>query len=265
MQAEIANIEGGAARWQFALGCARVALIPPRRPDASGQVLWAAIRLGAAACAGVACYGGITEPARGIFRSPVLTLLFAALLAGYAGVAYILSQPATTQAKVARQCGLVGGATVGCLLFIATSPINPFGNAGFSNGLGWLSPLLAILPVAVVATWRGRTIWAGVEAGVWTGLVSGLLFCTTLLILTYAATGRFAQDPATIAGIQSQLAWASSGGPAHPDIATYLISANEETAAAYLVTGPLLCLGFGVVGSLIGVGLASMGLAGDPA
>jgi hypothetical protein len=259
MLAEIVHVQERAMRWRFALGCAQVALFPPRRAEASGQILRTTVLVGAAACASVLWYGGMVYPARGIFRSQELTLLSAALLVAYLGVTFLLTRPASMPAVVARRCGLLGGAALSALLMIANTPVNPLGNSSISDGLGWLAPLLATIPLAVVAARRGRTLRAGVEAGLWSGLVSSLLVSVGLLVLTYAATGWFTHDPATIASFQSQLAWSVGDGLASspPDIDAYLVSANEETAGILLLAGPMLSLAFGAVGGLVGVGLSS--------
>jgi hypothetical protein len=126
--------------------------------------------------------------------------------------------------------------------------------------LGLLLPRLAALLVAGVAGWRARAATAGVEAGLWAGLVASLLFCTGLMAATYLATDWFAQDPATLSSLAYTWSSAHYSEYRHhyTDVATYLIRENADTALVSLIGMPITSGLAGVVGGALGAGLAPL-------
>jgi hypothetical protein len=173
-----------------------------------------------------------------------------AVLLSYVAVTFLLSWSATPGGLLARRLGLGGGLLVGMCMVVGNTPASPFGTL-MRSPLGPITPLVASLAVAAVAaSWTG-TRRAGIEAALWTGLLSSLLFCVGLMGVTYGATGWFTSDPTTIAN----LAVSRSPLPAY-DIATSLIRDTGETAFLGLLVGPIFAVTFGVVGAALGVGLA---------
>jgi len=120
------------------------------------------------------------------------------------------------------------------------------------NG-AWAAIALIIAGAAATSAFRARRVGAGVRAGWWAGLVSGLLACLTGLLLVAAGMRLLLRDPLLIAEYAAR-------GPASgaPDLATYV--AYETLAGALghlLVLGLALGALLGALGGLLGCGLAA--------
>jgi hypothetical protein len=169
MLAELDHIEGRAARWRFALGCARVAA--PAR--------YAAVPLvgGAALTAyGLLRWPGVVgdDIAIGLAYLVVLALLL---------VAYAWHTPALARADA----GVAALAWALSLTAIEYDHRVAAGLAGFAA-------------LAIVA-WIGAR--SGPRAGAGAALVVGLTGFTTVLAIAYLATGRVAADPVLLAEFRS--------------------------------------------------------------
>lgn len=106
----------------------------------------------------------------------------------------------------------------------------------------WGLIALGILAFAIWQAYAGRRIWAGVEAGLWTGFVSGLLACGMALSMIVLGMYFITHDPLNVAE------WADRGATSGaPTMAAYF--AFETFAGAFL---HLIVLGFGM-GGLLGV------------
>jgi hypothetical protein len=254
MLAEISYIENSGARWRFALGCAQVAFMPPRRAERSGQALRGAVLIGVLACASMAVYAATRRPDRSLDFEAWSVALLAVILLAYVAVTFLMSWSAAPAALLARRLGLVGGIVVGALLVLGNSPASPFGDL-MRSPLGPITPMLVSLVVAAVAASLAGTMRAGIEAALWTGMVSSLIFCAGIMALTYGATRWFTSDPGTISYLA---AWWSP--QSNQDLATYLIRDNGETAYMSLIVGPIFSATFGLVGCVLAITLARVHL-----
>ena len=95
MVAEIEHIDGRAERWRFALGCARVALIPPRRADAAGDLSIVAGLVGLGCTAVLLLSATAVGPTFTTTRPPV------GLGLAYAWAALMLPRTTTASPRVA--------------------------------------------------------------------------------------------------------------------------------------------------------------------
>jgi hypothetical protein len=87
----------------------------------------------------------------------------------------------------------------------------------------------------------------GLVAGIWSGIVSGLIACLALLSLPWLFPGTLQRDAQTLAE------FARSGVP---DLATYIAGDYSAAAIAHLLLGLALGLILGALGATIGAGIA---------
>jgi hypothetical protein len=110
MTAELAQVEGGKARWRFAVGCARAALFPPGG-DRAAVVAGA---LTVAALAATALVTGAALPAGRVFA-----LTFIGLLGGLATLTVARSPRLRRAGPGAAVAGLALAGVAGCLALTA--------------------------------------------------------------------------------------------------------------------------------------------------
>jgi hypothetical protein len=174
----------------------------------------------------------------------------------YAQIGFVVPRSPLSQARPSPGIGLAVGVAIGVLMIGASSPIRPFGNvnmdaAGAWSALGFATPLIATGVVAASVAWRTSTLSAGVATAVCAAMVASLVFCIGLMMLTYLGTGWFIRDPATVS---SWVMTQSSGYYADfrqqdLDITKYLVRQNGESAFISLLVGPILGVGFGMLGA----------------
>jgi hypothetical protein len=109
MAAELAQVQGRAARWRFAAGCARTAVFPPRGNRAAVGVAGA---LAVTATAATALATGAALPAGRVFA-----LTFVGLLGGLATLALARSRRMRRAGPGAAVAGLAVVGVAGCLSF----------------------------------------------------------------------------------------------------------------------------------------------------
>jgi hypothetical protein len=183
MAAELARVEGRAARWSFAAGCARVALFPPRR---RAPVLAAAA--GTALAAGLAALAA----ARAVPALQVFAVAFVALVGAWTTLA--AARPprgrAAAPGRLIAGAGLIGVGTCVALTadLLATAPAPAHAlpprealllAGGLAAGL-WL----ALRPPRSLTTSRlARVVGAG------TALVLGLGFVAAARAFIHTTAG----------------------------------------------------------------------------
>jgi hypothetical protein len=142
---------------------------------------------------------------------------------------------------------------------------------GVGAGLGWLLEIVAgnlvvgqswqlfayfggtlialglTLAAGVAGTIATRSFRGGLVAGVWSGIVSGLIGCLALLSLLHLFIDTLQRDTQTLAE------FARSGAS---DLATYIAGDYSAAAIAHLLLGLALGLMLGALGAAIGAGIA---------
>lgn len=170
MQAEFDAVPGPWARWRFALGCARMALVAPRQ--AGGPALLVRVGLLAgAAVVGLGIYG--LAPAMA-----AVALLFPAVLAGFIWLALLRARSATghqgtpgwpLQALIlGGVAGWLGVVMYGVVRYPAMGAFNLWGALAFTGLLaGYVG--MALLPPRLVtgqvAAARGPALVGGLVTG----------------------------------------------------------------------------------------------------
>lgn len=244
MRAEFGSVEGRWARWQFAFGCLRTAMLPPRRIAARHRLV---VCCGLVVCAALQGYGRVhypTETAGGVGYSA----LFLVFLAVGGWLALRDCQRLSADSTLARRYGIVGGVAAGVTYLVAVTPLH---SAQYSALLGVVGTIAA----AALASRASGDYRSGVRAGLWVGLTSGVIFFAGLMTLTYTAAGWWTRDPEAVSAFNN---FRPVTGHGHqlaqwPGFAAYLV--RRESAVALLVgfiVAPLLAIGAGTVGAAIG-------------
>jgi hypothetical protein len=157
MAAELAQVQGGAARWRFAAGCARAAAFPPHGQRAAVGVAGA---LAVAATAAAALAAGAALPAGRVFAPT-----FVGLLGGLATLALARSRgprrpgpgPATAGLALAGVAGGLGLAT----WYLAEYPLTPSGHPPT------LAPTLAPGTAVALAVVLAGCLWLALRPPRW--------------------------------------------------------------------------------------------------
>jgi hypothetical protein len=236
MLAELDQVSGRRARWQFSLGCGMAAVrLRATSREPGGAPLRAIVFGGAVAAVTLVGYGLVHYPGlrseRGVWGAMAA---FIATLVLYTATAVLLSRGATRRLVVARRYGVLGGAAVGAGWL--------FGIAPPSALKGWVAlPLLVALVgpavVAALAGRRSRDPRAGMLAALWSGIVGGLTVFIVWVTTTYARDGG-PYDAGLVRDFHT------SG--AH-DLATYAVSDNLGSGLVLLLMIPTVALAFGSV------------------
>jgi hypothetical protein len=235
MLGELDEAQGSWARWRFSLGCAKAVTALRIRESLGGShrdgAFVRTVVLGAVAAAlALGGYGLLRYPLLGTGDgswAAVLTLL--AVLLGYVVCALGLSRGMTPGAVVARRYGLLGGVAIGVSWLVVIFPTAPLKE--------WVFAPLAIAmlgPASVAALTRHATrdAKAASAAGMWCGLVGGLVVFVIWVTATYLQDGR-PFDPQLIRDFHA------SGAP---DLTAYAVSDNIGGAFGMLVTIPTVAL-----------------------
>jgi hypothetical protein len=244
MRAEFACVSGRVARWRFALGCLRTALLSGRR-GSSGLMLTVVMLSGLVGCLGLATYGRVRYPTA---ASGEYTALFVLFLAGGVWLAIRGNPAARPDTVLVCHYGVAGGLAVGLLFVVAVSPPANVGYAGLL-GVG--------LPIAIAArtTRISGDLRSGVRVGIWVGLISGMVFFIGLMTLTYAAAGWFTYNAEAISVFNNFGPVTQHGHRLQqwPGFDRFLV--RRESAVAVLfgfVVAPALGIASGVLGGLLG-------------
>jgi hypothetical protein len=152
MTAELAQVQGPAARWRFAAGCTRVALFPPGGHRAA-TVVAGALAVAALAATGLAA--GAVLPAGRVFA-----LTFVGLVGGLATLTVARSDRAGRAGPGPVVAGLGLAGVAGCLGFtiwyVAKYPLTPHGFPPTSSAI--LPPVTAVVLAVVLAGCLGLAL-----------------------------------------------------------------------------------------------------------
>jgi hypothetical protein len=181
--------------------------------------------------------------------------LFAVALLLYAGFALVWVRDAAAQA-IALQQGTVWGCVCGAAWMIELG----VANLGWMvPQLGWLFGLLYVgsaslgflLPgvAGLWAAWQARQLRAGIKAGLLCGMLAGLVMFLTYSALSVLLLQVGQQDPQTVREFQH------SG---LTDLPTYIVGDYLAAMVAHLWIGLLTGVGFGVLGSGLGIGFVTI-------
>ena len=173
-----------------------------------------------------------------------------------AGLTWAVSRRANRSACQAVLGSATSVATVLGLLWMVEIGINnilapPLPARDIIDNVFWAVIALGLFILAVLRASRTASAFQGVQAGVWSGFVSGLLACCTALLLIVFGMRYIVRDSLNVAE------WEARGaGSGAPTMAAYF--AYETFAGALM---HLAVLGVGM-GGLLGVlgGLAGKGL-----
>jgi len=288
MLAELASIEDPRRRWRFALGAARVALMPPSRlgfyPAALAAIVVGAVWVGAGAfiprlqvfavllavlLCGYATWlvGGGRVP-RSVPRSPRIAIMgvmligvatcvglagiaassypravddpthlfavvFALVLATYVGLAVTPPRAAMSQ-PVGMWAGAIAGLAAVCLWVVPMVAGRSY--SWLSGATAWLTVVVAVTVGAGFAAVVGRSPQAGVQAGLWTGLVGAPL------VFILGLTASLSTAPTATPDALTMYAFRQSG---LPDLPTYLVSDDLGGLILMLVWLPAWTTAFG--------------------
>jgi hypothetical protein len=114
---------------------------------------------------------------------------------------------------------------------------------------GTLIALCLTLAAGIAGAMAMGSFRSGLVAGVWSGIVSGLIGCLALLSLPYLFMDTLQRDTQTLAE------FARSGAT---DLATYIAGDYSAAAIAHLLLGLALGLILGALGAAIGTGVVRL-------
>ena len=238
MLAELDQVEGRRARWQFGLGCAWAAgRIRIQSPEPGGAVLRAVILGCVATSFALVGYGLVDYPE---LRSEPnfwgAMIVFLATSLAYTVLALVFSRGVSRQSVAARRFGLVGGLAVGAGWLLGIAP------PAALKGWVFVPLLIALLGPAIVAALAGhrfRDSRIGTLTALWSGLVAGLTVFIVWATVTYANAGG-PYDAGLLKDFHS------SG--AH-DLPTYAVSDDLGSGLVLLLLIPTIALALGTLGA----------------
>jgi|SRR5687768_9662672 len=198
MSAELAQVQAPSARWKFALGCARAALVAPQLPSGDGRSRVATVTflLGVAGCIATTFVVLRTWPHAAGDISRGLAVWFAGSLIVYLWIA--LRPP---RALIAHRDAVRRGVALGFALFFVTAVgksvidrVVPPSNSDGILGIFLMVTVVGSLVTTGFAVARTeRSFGAGVAATAWIGLVCSILaFNADLLEMLSRCKSRFA-------------------------------------------------------------------------
>jgi hypothetical protein len=180
MSAELAQVQAPSARWKFALGCARAALVAPQLPSGDGRSRVATVTflLGVAGCIATTFVVLRTWPHAAGDISRGLAVWFAGSLIVYLWIA--LRPP---RALIAHRDAVRRGVALGFALFFVTAVgksvidrVVPPSNSDGILGIFLMVTVVGSLVTTGFAVARTeRSFGAGVAATAWIGLVCSIL------------------------------------------------------------------------------------------
>jgi hypothetical protein len=180
MAAELAQLHHRPARWQFALGCARAALLAPAHPTAGAPSLAVTVTFlaGVVGCIATTSFVLTTWPHAANDISRGLAAWFTASLVVYLWIA--LRPP---YAIVAHRHAARRGAALGFVLFLVTAvgrsaidAVVPPSNGDAIIGLFLTVTVVGTFSTTAFAAARAEcSLGAGITASLWVGLVCSIL------------------------------------------------------------------------------------------
>jgi hypothetical protein len=250
MRAEFESVEGRGARWRFALGCVRTALLLPRHVERRGRAAAGAVVIALGTCTALQVYGRVRYPT-GIVGGVGYGALFITFLVVGAWMALFGFRATGSEARVDHRYGIVGGVAAGVLYVMAATPSSHAGHGGYAALLG----VAVAVASGTMATRASGDHRAGVRAGLWVGLTSGLVFYIGLMTLTYAAAGWWTYDREAVSAFNGFGPVTQHGHSLSqwPGFAAFLV--QRESSVALLVgftLAPLLAVAAGAVGGVLG-------------
>ena len=208
-------------------------------------------------CLAVVAYGLLRYPAILTPPGPAIAylLVFAFTAAGYGAMALRGTRPAS---GAALRYGVRVGLLTGCAWLLEVAAGNLFGSAGAHRS--WVLALyygttvtafgLPVVAGALAARHSGE-VASGTIAGLWAGMVSGLITFLGLMVVTYLFLAVLRQDPDNLLEFQRSHA---------ADLSAFLVGDSLAGAINHLwLVGPLLGTAAGTLGGAIGRQLAPRG------
>lgn len=231
MSSELEHVDGRAARWRFALGCAGVAA----RLGAARYVAGAGAGVAALAAYGFVRWPGIVgdDVGVGIVHLAVLALSLSVYAAAGMGLAGAAGRGRT--ARVGIRVGLAAAA-----LWAGSLAASVLADPGRLSVLGTTAGIAAAAALVVAGARCGHGV-AGLRAGLCGGLVIGLSGFVVLLALAYLATGHLTADPALAARFHTSAA---------RDLPTYAVGEMMAAAVAQLWLAPAAGAALGALGGV---------------
>jgi hypothetical protein len=232
MTAELAQVRAPWARWRFALGCARVAIFLPRSVRFPAVV--AAGITGVGSCVVATWYMVDRYPAAALYLHAPGAIVLAAILA--AALWFIVAAPpALTGDRLAGNLAVGVALLLGLGLLQASRADLRAGGSGIFDYLLFV-PVVAIFATGVVMAALRGSLRAGVQATVWTAVLTSL--------------GFFA------VAMAEAVRWYRSGAGLILDGETIpfdaAIGVNIRNFTGFLILLPFFWTPFGVIGAAIG-------------
>lgn len=239
LAAELASIDGRAARWSFMLGGVWTAVVG--RLAGRRDRLSLSVSLGAAAvCAGLVVASIAVYPRLLVTPRMPAFLVVAAIVLGCYAIAAVVEARSTAQTVVGvaatRRWAVLTGLVVGLVWTMFAS--------GWLDLHGWLLVAAAVLPAvlgAASAHHRG-----GIRVGV--GSVRPMALAAGLSAFTMSTLEAFA----TANGPYDTNQLDESAARGYASVATYRMGEGLATSLLLLLAIPLCTVLFGVVGVIIG-------------
>jgi hypothetical protein len=199
MVAELAFIQGRAARLRFALGCARAALVAPLadpRPAGAARVVVAAAAVAVIGLRAWTQRRAVAAPAIRQHGAPyelAASLLVLAAVGVHAWLVDRRDREASACAAAGRRSGVTVGVILGASALVLTLPVPgavlSSSVAGVVANLVFPLALAGCLIAGLMAARVSGDQAAGYAAGVWAGRVAGSIMAIGLLAATVSATG----------------------------------------------------------------------------
>jgi hypothetical protein len=238
MLAELDQVQGRRARWEFSLGCAWAAgRIRVQSPEPGGAVLRAVILGCVVTSFALVGYGLVDYP--GLRSEPNFwgaMIVFLATILAYSALAVVCSRGISRQSVAARRFGLVGGLAVGAGWLLGIAP------PAALKGWVFLPLVIALFGPAVAAAIAGHRFrdWrTGALTALWSGLVAGLTVFIVWATVTYVNAGG-PYDTGLLKDFHS------SG--AH-DLPTYAVSDDLGSGLVLLLLIPTVAIALGTLGA----------------
>ena len=238
LAAELASIDGRAARWSFMLGGVWTAVVG--RLAGRRDRLSLTVSLGAAAvCAGLVVASIAAYPRLLVNPRMPAFLVVAAIVLGCYAVAAVVEARSAAQADgvtATRRWAVLTGLVVGLVWTVFAS--------GWLDLHGWLLVAAAVLPAVLGAASARRP--GGIRVGV--GSVRPMALVAGLSAFTMSTLEAFA----TANGPYDTNQLDESAARGYASVATYRMGEGLATSLLLLLAIPLCTVLFGMVGVIIG-------------
>jgi hypothetical protein len=193
-------------------------------------------------------YPGVLVPLRvGLLYAGVLVVV----LLSYLVMVWHLTHSMEAESLWIARLGLNWGLLIAFFWLIEMTTGNLLdAQSGLVRILYFGSSILAFSLPLFAGIWGTRQsgkIRMGMLAGLWSGIISGLLAFLILMTITYLFLNPILQDPQNLSQFQ---------GSGTPDIATFVIGDSLAGATGHLVIGLVLGPASGFMGGVIGKSLS---------